>query len=208
MKRMAPALLALALLPSPRTPAAHAATTVIEKSKTNWSIGADLELSWVNPETGPTSTVLAWPADVTGFQPGVRVGYTKEDTPSEFYLATGLALVTGGGSSHSDFELTANYQYNFKKKSEPQKRMTPYLTGGLGLVTSSFDSSGPGPGVGATSLVYGFGAGLRHRVAEGHGSIRTEVRFDHVTEGDDDAAVVIPSANAFGIRVGFDLWMK
>jgi hypothetical protein len=211
MKRLAPILVSLSLAASlsavpPR--AALAAAESPSSSKANWSIGADLELSWVDPDPGPTATVLAWPADVGWFQPGIRIGYTRENTPSEFYVATGLALVTGGGSSSSDFELTANYQYNFKKKNEPSKPMTPYLTGGLGLVSTSFSTSGPGPDVGATSLVYGFGAGLRHRVAEGHGSIRTEVRFDHITEGDDGAAVPIPSSNAFGIRVGFDLWMK
>jgi hypothetical protein len=196
-------LLVLAAASAPAVSSAASASTG------RWSIGADLELTFVNPEVGSNSTVFAWPGDgnAPAYQPGMRIGYEFAGKPSEVYVNTGLDLVTGDGSSLTTFELTGNYQYNFHG-SKP-KTSTPYLTGGLGLVSASYNV-GTGFGsldVGATSLIYGFGVGMRHRVADGHGSIRTEARFDHLTEGDDGGVVVIESSNLIGLKVGFDLWL-
>jgi hypothetical protein len=186
------------------------ATSTSTGAKSNWSLGANFGMSFVDPELGSNSTVLAWPADgsATAYQPGIRVGYTKEKTPSEFYVDTGLAYMTGGGFPSTSFELTANYQYNFNSKQP--KSLNPYLTGGFGMVSASYDYDvGSGPdGAGATSLIYGLGVGLRHRISDGHGTIRAEFRFDHLTEGDDTGLVIIDSSNIIGIKLGFDIWMK
>jgi len=192
-----PFLVSLLVLASPP---AHAAT--------NWSLGANLGFSFVNPDQGDNLMIFAWPANADAFQPGIRIGMVKEKSPTEFYIDTGLSIFDGGSSSSSAFELTGNFQYNFD--AEAAKTTSPYVTAGIGIVTASFDS-GSGSGgfdVGATSAIFGFGGGLRHRVAGGHGTIRTELRYDRVTEGDDGSVVVIDDAGIIGIKFGFDLWMK
>lgn len=81
--------------------------------------------------------------------------------------------------------------------------MSPYLTGGLGFVSVGVSNGGD---VGATSIVFGGGVGIRHRMGNRHGVLRGELRLDHFTQGDDGPIVLIEEANSIGLRLGFDFW--
>jgi Outer membrane protein beta-barrel domain len=164
-----------------------------------WSLGTNLGISFVQPEDTDNQTNIAWPASAELFQPGIRIGYAKEQSPHEFYADTGL--LDANGDFHT-FLLTGNYQYNFASQTSTNF----YLTGGLGLANVGFDV-GP-TDVGATSLLFGVGGGARFRVSDGHGTIRAEVRYDRVTEGDDEGVEVIDEAGIFAFKFGFDLWLR
>ena len=161
----------------------------------NWSLGANLGVSSYDPEGGEDLTLIAFPSSAVFFQPGLRVGFAGTNSPHEFYLDTGVSDLDGDVTR---ILMTGNYQYNFASKSNTSF----YLTGGLGFANVSIVDDG------ATSLMVGAGAGARFRVADGHGSIRTELRYDHVGEGDDGSTEVIDEAGLIGFRFGFELWMK
>jgi hypothetical protein len=161
----------------------------------NWSLGANLGVSFVNPEDGSSETVAGWPLDAF-LEPGLRIGFAGTRSSHEGYLESGLVLVDSDSTVHV-FELIGNYQYSFK----PGSPTSPFLTAGVGLV--NVDNGGS-----ATSAMYGGGLGIWHRVAADHGRVRAEVRYDRVSEGDDNGVEVIDKAGIVGIKLGFDLWMK
>jgi len=161
----------------------------------NWSLGTNLGVSLYHPEDGEDLTLIAIPSSAVFFQPGLRVGFTGTNSPHEFYLDTGVSDLDGDVTR---ILFTGNYQYNFASKTNTSF----YLTGGLGFLNVSIVD------VGATSLMLGAGVGARFRVANGHGSIRTELRYDRVAEGDDGAIEVFDEAGLVGFKLGFDLWMK
>jgi hypothetical protein len=161
----------------------------------NWSLGTNLGISFYNPEDGGDLTFIAIPSSAVFFQPGLRAGFTGTNSPHEFYLDTGVSDLDGDVTR---ILLTGNYQYNFASKTSTSF----YLTGGLGFANVSIADRG------ATSLMVGAGAGARFQVANGHGSIRTELRYDRVAEGDDGGIPVIDEAGLIGFKFGFDLWMK
>jgi hypothetical protein len=195
MKRFAP-LRALARLLT-HTPA-HAF---------NWSLGANLGLTILSPsEDGQESiTVFGWPSP--GFlniitTPGLRVGFAGENPQHQFYLDTGMTYFSTDGASFRSTQLTGNYQYNFASGGST----APYLTGGLGFNNlSSDDFFGE---FGATSIVFGAGVGLQHRIGNGNGTLRAELRVDRAGEGEDNNAPIIPESTNIGLKMGFDLWMK
>lgn len=166
----------------------------------NWSLGSNLGFSSIDPSGGGDNTsVFAWPNNVIVFTPGMRVGFTGDSPQHEFFIDTGFILVSSGSNSTRYMDLIANYQYNFNTSS-----LSPYVTGGIGIASVGFDSGGPS--ISATSVQFGGGVGLRHKMGNGHGVLRGEVRYDRVNEGDDGAVVVIDELGIIGIKLGFDLW--
>jgi hypothetical protein len=160
-----------------------------------FTLGAELGLSFLNPtEGGDGQTVLSWPNNVLSYLPGFRLGILAgQSMKHHVYLNTGFINISDGGSFHV-LSLTGNYQYAFPTKGTT----SPYLTAGLGLVNVG------GDGEGATSPMYGGGVGARFEVAEGHGALHLEARFDHVGEGD----TIIDPADIISIQFGFDLWVQ
>ncbi len=173
----------------------------------NWSLGANLGLVVVDPtENGIESfTLIGWPSqglfNIVA-SPGLRIGFRGEDPRQQFYLDSGFSHVSTDGGSFSSLQLSGNYQYNFAAAG----RVHPYLTGGLGLVSVNADNF-LGDGA-AVSPIVGGGFGLQGELGHGHGTLRAEFRLDHVAEGKDNGATVIPATNNYGIKLGFDLWMK
>jgi hypothetical protein len=163
----------------------------------NWSLGTNLGLSFLNAENqGSTVTALSWPGDALFTrEPGVRLGFAGENRAHEFFIDSGMLLLSESGFSLHSFQLTGNYQYNFTPGTSP----SPYVTAGAGLFNVGDDTDS------STVPSLGGGLGLQFHVAGGHGTIRSELRFDHF--GSDETRGV-PSANAFGFKIGFDLWMK
>jgi hypothetical protein len=169
----------------------------------NWSLGSNLGLTYLILEDGVHVTTVGVPSGAglsALVQPGLRIGFKGEESALEGYLDMGFALVhnnTGGETEHA-VEATANFQDSFR----PENDTSPYLTAGAGVANADngFFS--------ASSFVYGGGLGLWHKVANDHGRIRGEVRYDRVAKGDDNGVVVIDKADTISLKLGFDLWMK
>lgn len=170
----------------------------------NWSLGANLGLSVEMPEDGSDVTVLEWP--YKGVVPaGLRLGFANEGSPHEIYFDNEFGWFDSDDVSGHSLSLTANLLYALSPGIT-----APYLTGGLGFVNvGSHIETGFGDfSASATSITLGLGVGLRHRLANGHGAVRGEVRYDRLTEGEDHDVVVIDEAGVLSLKFGFDLWMK
>jgi hypothetical protein len=170
-----------------------------------WSVGANLGLSVFSPseDADPGVTTIAWPG--SGMMPGMRVGFAGENPQHEFFIDTALDLTSiEDVVSTRDFIVTGNYQYNFPSQSN----LGFYVTGGAGfdLIGAKDESPGGTAEISATSAIFGGGVGLRHKMGNGHGTMRAEVRYDRISEGEDSGVIVIPEGGAFGVKLGFDLW--
>jgi hypothetical protein len=160
-----------------------------------FTLGADLGLSFLHStQGGEDRTVLAWPSNVSSYLPGFRIGILAgRSMEHQVCLKTGFISISDGGSFHI-MSFTGNYQYAFPMEGT----VSPYLTAGLGLINVG------GDGEGETTPMYGGGVGARFLVAESHGALHVEARFDHVSEGN----TTIDSANIVSIQFGFDLWVQ
>ena len=164
----------------------------------NWSLGASLGFeSFMPSESGADDVnTFGWPLF------GLRVGFAGDNPKHEVYLLSAISHVSSGGTTLRSWAMTGNYQYNFATGGAIQ----PYLTAGLGLQGFGFkDSDGDES---ATSFLFGGGFGVRHKMGNGHGVLRGEVRYDHNSEGTQGNAVLIPEGGTVGVRLGFDLWDK
>ena len=168
-----------------------------------WSIGSNLGLSVLMPGEGADNIVLL---DVPsgaglglffiGSQPGLRFGFTNDARQEEFHLDGGVTAVAGSGDAFTALQIAGNFQHAFAAYPKNQ----PYLTIGLGTDLIS------GGGSTVHALVAGFGIGQRIWTAEGHGSARFELRYDHISEAKESGFTVQPAFNSFEMRFGFDLW--
>lgn len=170
----------------------------------NWSLGANLGLVIVDPtEDGLESvTLLGLPSQ--GFitivgSPGLRVGFIGESPRHQFYFDNGLSMFSTEGVNFTSAQFTANYQYNLTRTSTQ-----PYVTLGGGLAHFRSEDFLFGD-ESVMAGMFGGGLGVQHRLGHGRGSLRAEIRLDHVVE--DDGGVV-PESNNIGLKFGFDLWMN
>jgi opacity protein-like surface antigen len=186
MKRLLTAAVAALLATS--APAARAAT---------WTIGPNLDIGTrSNDGGGDDITRIELPGTIGG----LRVGFPFRGENASLFFDTGLAATSGGDTRSNHWSLGGNLQWAFT----PRSQLTPYVNGGLGVRYVSFHTSET---VSATSFAYGLGLGLRQRWGDS-ASVRGEVRFDRVTEGEDGAVTVTPGGHEIGLRLGFDLWVK
>lgn len=157
-------------------------------------LGADMGLSLYHPQGGGDNvTVVAFPSNIAEYLPSIRIGATAgASREHEVYAKAGFVSESSGGHTFHIVALTGNYQMAFS----PGRAASPYLTAGGGLV------SGGGGGSTSTSGLVGGGAGVRFRVAEGHGALHLEGRFDHVGESDG-----ISPFGVVSFLFGFELWM-
>ncbi len=161
-----------------------------------WTVGTNMGLS-VLTGSGSSLVSVAWPGSSNlffgGVQPGFRLGYVAGDDRFDAYLDTGFGLWSAEGSTLYSTTNTLNVQKNFS--SSPNA--TPYVTGGIG-----FDLIG-GEGASQTRAVLGAGLGVRRPISDGHGSVRTEFRYDRLTGADGG-----PGLNSFQVKFGVDLWLR
>jgi hypothetical protein len=181
--------------------------SAVPASAFNWSVGASLGANIVLPKASslPNTVEFAWPFSRS--TPGLRVGFVGEKPQHEFYLDTGLFLsTTKNNVTSSLFTGTANYQYNFTNESA----VAPYLTAGGGIYVSRYKDKAQVPVLeeNGTSGLFGGGIGVRHKMGNGHGVLRAEVRYDHLTEAKDGNVIVVDQADIVGFKLGFDLWDK
>jgi len=162
-------------------------------------IGTNLGLTYYSPDDGGDGvTAITWPSGGTLLglaQPGLRLSFLDESGLNEFYVDTGLSYLTSNGESITMFVGTLDYQRNFA----PVDGTGAYVTAGIGISIVDF-----GGGADSTNPRAGGGIGIRHGLAHGKGALRAEARFDRVFEDDDG----INALSEFGLRLGFDLWLK
>lgn len=175
-----------------------AVIAVAPASAMNWSIGANLGAQFVSPDTSESATDFSWPLG------GLRIGFTGANPMHEFYLDTELGLFSQGDFSASSILFMGNYQYNFAS----QGSTAPFVTVGVGIDNESIDFGGPSGKISAMQTIFGGGVGMRHKMGNGHGTLRGEVRYDMVGEGKDNDVVVLEKASVVSVRLGFDLWDK
>lgn len=178
-----------------------------EAAAMNWSVGANLGYSTVMPADkydAENLNYIAWPN--SDFSPGMRFGFTGENPAHEVFIDTGLRLFSTGDLSSRDLILSGNFQYNFGSSGSNH----PFVTGGLGVYVSGLKNDDPLIAIdeSATSVIYGLGVGMRHKMGHGNGTMRAELRFDRMAEGEDGTSIVIPEATIITFRLGFDLWGK
>jgi len=179
-------LFLVVLLPLAAWPVSAAAGT--------WSLGPNFGLSVLSNQNA-SQTVLGWPGDVFGYQPGLRIGFLDRRSPTEFYVDTGLFFESGSGASFRIFQASGNIQFSLSGRSASGA----YATGGLGFWMVDDD------GTSASVPTLGAGLGARGVLRHGHGAFRGELRFDHFFE---DQGAGIDAFNSLGVKFGFDLWMR
>jgi opacity protein-like surface antigen len=181
----------------------------------NWGVGADLGYNMFMPSSdygGDIENIsyFGWPLGsqlLFGEVPlssggGLRVSFAGEKPTHEAWLGTSLSYFSYSGTSLHMLGLNANYQYNF----ETSGGVKPYVTAGAGLTRLGY-SPESGDGTSAMSATFGGGVGIAHKM--GTGRLRAEVRYDQITEGndDDDDTLILKGGN-LGFRLGFDLWSQ
>jgi len=163
----------------------------------NWGLGTNLGFRVLQfGDQGGSVTTFSWPGDALfAHEPGLRLSFAGASRTLEGYLDTGMMFASQTGFSVHTLLVTGNGQLNFT----PASSSSPYLTMGGGMVHEGTDTE--------SSLLPSLGAGLgyRFRVAGGHGTIRSELRYDYFG-GDENHGV--STVNAYGLKLGFDLWMK
>lgn len=182
MRRLAGLWLAIALLLL--APGASA--------ETRWSIGPSIGFDMTTTE-GQTIGILGAPAGPSlfalGAVPGLRIGAAGESQRHAVFLDTGYQVLSSAGSSLHVMSGTVNYAYYFGSGT------APYVTAGGGFTHVGFDATS------WTLALYGGGAGIRHRLAHGHGAIRLEASYHHAANFEEPSSPL----DTIGIRVGFDL---
>ncbi len=82
------------------------------------------------------------------------------------------------------------------------------LEGGVGYFSYE-DLTRIGPGrVSGASALYGGGLGLFHRMKNGHGRVRFELRYLRVGGATDHGLVIVPRGHSAGALAGFDLLLN
>ncbi len=162
-------------------------------------VGTNLGLAHYVPEEGDGLTTFGWPHGIQAashlFAPGLRIGFGLDERNSQsIYLDTGLSIWSGGGSSTTMLQFMGGYEYGFGGGP-----VEPYLTGGVGYMSLSED------GHSISNPVLGVGLGIRHVLAHGGGAVRAEFHLDHQFEAKFEGDPVMPSLNAIGLKLGFDL---
>lgn len=162
----------------------------------SWSVGTHLGIGLIHSNHRGTgsSTILAWPANVFGYQPGLRISVSDARRAHTWSLDSGLFLLDEAGSTLSLFSSSASYEFAF----HPGGQNVPFLNGGIGLYREG------GAVEASTATSYGAGLGIRHVVSERHGALRAELRADHLMHDD---ILGRPPLTTLGLRLGFDLWL-
>ena len=148
---------------------------------------------WSNHTDTGTTSILAWPANAIGYQPGLRLAIGDARHARELFVDSGLLLIDEAGSTVSMLPVLAGYQHTVWAAH----RNAPFADIGIGFYREG------GSLRSATSTSFGAGLGLRHVVGERHGDVRIEARYDRLLGA---TKLGRPLLNTFGVRIGFDLW--
>jgi hypothetical protein len=136
---------------------------------------------------------------VTGYMPGLRIGFLRRGAPTEFFVDTGLSYFGSNGNSFRVLQGTANMQFNLSRRSSTGA----YMAAGIGFWSVAQGSGNTTTSTSVPSL--GAGLGVRRVLRNGHGAVRGEMRLDHYFE---DQNAGLDAFNATSFKFGFDLWMR
>ena len=161
-----------------------------------WGVGSSLALSsvWSDVHGSGSSTILAIPSNSLTYQPGFRVAFADESHAHEVTLDSGVMVIDEAGSTLSLVVAQVSYQHVFAA-AHPT---APMANVGLGFYREG------GAAQASTSTSFGAGIGVRHRIHDGHGDVRAELRADYLR---DDETFSRPALTSVGLRLGFDLWL-
>jgi hypothetical protein len=169
-----------------------------------WGLGSNLGMSIIFPSGGDAETAVAWSGHPAYFIPGLRLSVRTDDARQCYFLDTGFATISRETLGQTSFQGTLNAQYAFGSK----RGTVPFVQAGAGVASRWVRDLGPGgQSVNPMSMVIGGAVGLQKNVAKGAGTIRAELRYDFVTEGEDLGIILIPESSVVGLRLGFDLWL-
>lgn len=164
-------------------------------------VGTHMGFTHFSPEDDDGLSVFAFPAQASffgTFQPGLRIGGFLDDTGRhEIFVDSGVMLLSSDGRSINIFQLMGGYQHFFGTGD-----LSPFVDVGVGILHLGDDDDS------INAMVVGGGLGVRRTLAHGHGAVRAELHVDHQFEGKDNGAVAIEAINAFGLKLGFDLYLK
>jgi hypothetical protein len=140
---------------------------------------------------------------------GIRVSAATSDRRFELFSDLGLGINTLDQKHEykvttGDFVAKASFQYNIL----PARVLSPYVFGGGGWDFTWSRTQGLGTDYDgnpalytyredANSAIVGGGAGLARGLADGHGRVRFDLRYDRLTKF---------HLNLFSAKVGLDLW--
>jgi len=173
-----------------------AAFAVTPVAAAEWSLGSHLELATLQSDVrgSGSSTLVTWPSNTFGYQPGLRVAVGDTRHANELTLDSGLFAIDEAGSSLTLFSAFAAWQHAFRAANAN----APFANIGMGLYREG------GAAYAATAASYGAGIGMRHRIHDGRGDVRAEVRVDHLR---GVKRLDRPELTSIGLRLGFDLWI-
>jgi hypothetical protein len=138
-------------------------------------------------------------------QPGIRIGYLAPGGLWDLNADVGLVHRSGTiGNDETTVELLPQVQANARGRGG----FSPFVNGGVGIVYERASSSFTGSPTG-TRPVFGAGIGVRKSVSDGHGLVRVELRYDHLSElvkvVSPFETFIFPATDMFSVKLGFDL---
>ena len=162
-----------------------------------WTLGPNFGISVLSNQNA-SQTVVVWPGDVVGFMPGLRIGFLDRRSSAEFFVDTGLSYESSSGTSSRIFQASGNMQFKLSRGTSGA-----FANAGVGFWSLSEDFGSTSTTTTVPSL--GAGLGFRQVLRHGHGALRAEMRLDHYFE---DSGAGLDAFNSFGLKFGFDLWMR
>lgn len=152
-----------------------------------------------------SNNIVGIPGSASWTQPGLRIGYASPG--GRWDLNADIGLVRRSGPIFSDqttIEVLPQLQVSARGPDLPGL----FMNVGVGFVHEAVPSLASTT-VTATRPVLGAGVGARMPVADGHGFLRAELRYEHISESEKRlspfSTFTFPSTNLFSLKLGFDL---
>jgi len=172
-----------------------------------WSIGASGGFNYLVASEGDFQTFGAgfpYSGPSLEFQPALRIERRGERSRN------GIAIDLGFGfRGHEDAFTTHSIIVlgSLTRAFGEGRPLAAFasLGGGLGYFSYE-DLSRAGSGrQSGTGAIFGAGAGVFHRLGNGNGRIRLEIRYQRVEGATDDGLVITPKGHSASAQLGFDL---
>lgn len=172
-------------------------------------LGASFGYTHVSHPDSPNfkDEVVGLPGAQAWGQPGLRVGYFAMSGRWGLNVDFGLVTVRHSGTLGAN-EATFEALPQIEVGMPGWRGVSPFVNGGIGFVHETAITAYGGAFT-ATRPVFGFGIGLRTQVSEGHGFLRAEFRYDHLSERETGLRpydeFTFPAADLLSLKLGFDL---
>lgn len=132
------------------------------------------------------------------FSPTLRFGtFLDEKRQQELFGDLSLVGASASGTTLMNLQAMLSYQY-----ASSQGATSPFVNVGAGFTSLGVDSYSQ------AASVLGLGIGVRHRLANGHGGIRAELRGERQFGLQRGYYSSLGETTTFGARFGFDLYVN